>query len=104
MSVVLKIEFIKDARLGGPQFSTPGPVARHLDEAGYHVTCGLGSDFLEAARAAAAHMIELLVRLHHIAPVDAYLLCSVCGDLAISGLVNRQTHVVSLHFPRLIFE
>ena len=104
MSVVLKIELVRNARLHGPQFTTPGPVVRHLDELGYHVTCGLGSDLMEAARMAASQMIELLVRTHHVAPIDAYLLCSVCGDLVISELVNRPTHVVSLYFPRLVFE
>lgn len=49
-------------------------------------------------------MIELLARLHGCAPMDAYLLCSVCGDLAISEMVNKPVSVVSLYFPRAVFE
>jgi len=104
MSVALKVDLVKDARLRGPQFTTPGPTARHLDAAGYHVTCGVSPDLMEAARKAAMQMIDLLGRLHHLSPIDAYLLCSVCGDLAINELVNTPVHVVSLYFPRLTLE
>ncbi len=34
------------------------------------------------------------------APDDAYLLCSVCGDLVTSEMVNAPVNVVSLYFPR----
>lgn len=43
-------------------------------------------------------------RLHGLAAIDAYLLCSVCADLKISELVNTPVHVVSLYFPRLVLE
>jgi acetamidase/formamidase len=49
-------------------------------------------------------MIDLLARLHQLDPIDAYVLCSVCGDLVISEMVNTPTHVVSLYFPRVVFE
>jgi acetamidase/formamidase len=49
-------------------------------------------------------MIDLLAKLHQLDPIDAYVLCSVCGDLVISEMVNAPTHVVSLYFPRVAFE
>ncbi|MGD9741580.1 MAG: hypothetical protein AB7V53_03005 [Dongiaceae bacterium] len=59
---------------------------------------------MEAARAAVRSMIELLGRRHGLAPVEAYMLCSVCADLRISQLVNKPTWGVSLYFPRIVFE
>ena len=104
MKVALKVELLKDEPMPGPRLVTPGPVVRHLDAKGYHVTCGVDEDLLEACRIATSHMIDLLGRLHHLDPTDAYLLCSVCGDLAISEMVNRPVNVVSLYFPRMVVE
>ncbi len=53
---------------------------------------------------AARHIIELLGQLHQLAPIDAYLLCSVCGDLIMNEMVNQPVHVVSLCFPRAVLE
>ena len=104
MSIALKIELQKNAGLRGPQFTTSGPPTRHLDSAGYHVTCGISPDLMEGARLATLQMIDLLGRQHGLSEMDAYLLCSVCADLVISELVNRPVHVVSLYFPRIVFE
>jgi acetamidase/formamidase len=104
MTVAIKVDLIRGWRTPGPRLTTQGPVARHLDHAGYHVTCGVDTDLVEAARTATRHMIDLLGHLHHLAPIDAYLLCSVCGDLSISEMVNRPVNVVSLYFPRVVLE
>ena len=104
MNVAMKVDLIKDANLPGPRVLTHGPVARHLDQSGYHITCGVDESLVEAARKATRHMIELLAQEHHLAPIDAYLLCSVCGDLVISEMVNEPVSVVSLYFPRLVLE
>jgi len=37
-------------------------------------------------------------------PVEAYMLCSVCGDLRISEIVDQPNWVVSFYFPRVVFE
>ncbi len=49
-------------------------------------------------------MIDLLGKLHQLAAIDAYLLCSLCGDLVINEMVNRPVNVVSLYVPKSIFE
>ena len=36
--------------------------------------------------------------------VDAYMLCSVAGDLRISEIVDMPNWVVSFYFPRVVFE
>lgn len=103
MDVEATIELVKDARLASPRFTTPGPVTRHLDGAGYEVTTGIGPDLMTGAREALQRMIDLLVAEHGLAPVDAYMLCSVCGDLRISEIVDMPNWVVSFYFPRIVF-
>jgi acetamidase/formamidase len=104
MNAVLTLDLVKQANLAMPRFTTSGPVARHLDERGYEVTTGIGEDLFEGARMAVSQMIEQLARTHNMAPVDAYMLCSVCGDLRISEIVDQPNWVVSFYFPRLVLE
>jgi acetamidase/formamidase len=103
MSVALKFELIKQTPLAFPRFTTPGPVTRHLDSQGYEVTVGIGPDLMEAARAAVRGMVELLSRRHDMPAVQAYMLCSVCGDLRISEIVDLPNWTVSFYFPRAVF-
>lgn len=104
MSVTLTLDLVKDARLGSPRFTTPGPVTRHLDAAGYEVTTGVGPDLMTGARDAVSRMIELLGAWRGMSAVDAYMLCSVCGDLRISEIVDQPNWIVSFYFPRVVFE
>ena len=103
-SLAAKFELIKNAKLAFPRFTTPGPVARHMDVMGYEVTTGIGPDLMEGAKAAVSGMIDLLSTRYKMKPVDAYMLCSVCGDLRISEIVDMPNWVVSFYFPRLVFE
>jgi acetamidase/formamidase len=59
---------------------------------------------MQAARAAVRSMIDLLTREHGMPAEDAYMLCSVCGDLRISEIVDLPNWTVSFYLPRLIFE
>jgi acetamidase/formamidase len=104
MRVELQLELIPQTPLAFPRFTTPGPVTRHLDGAGYEVTTGIAPDLMAAARDAVRGMIDLLVRQHGMPAVDAYLLCSVCGDLRISEIVDLPNWTVSFYFPRSVFE
>ena len=49
-------------------------------------------------------MIDHLCFAHGLSAVDAYMLCSVCGDLRISEIVDMPNWVVSFYFPRVVFE
>jgi acetamidase/formamidase len=103
MNVEATIELVKDARLQTPRFTTTEPVSRHLDGAGYEVTTGIGPDLMTGARESVMRMIDLLTAEHGMSAVDAYLLCSVCGDLRISEIVDMPNWVVSFYFPRIVF-
>jgi acetamidase/formamidase len=104
MRVALKFDLLKQTPLSFPRFRTPGPVTRHLDAKGYEVSTGIGPDLMQAARDSVRSMIELLMQRHAMPAVDAYMLCSVCGDLRISEIVDVPNWVVSFYFPRVVLE
>lgn len=103
MNVELTLDLVKGANLQSPRFTTTEPVTRHLDGAGYEVTTGIGPDLMTGAKEAVMRMIDLLAAEHGLNPVDAYMLCSVCGDLRISEIVDMPNWVVSFYFPRIVF-
>jgi acetamidase/formamidase len=104
MRVALQFDLIKRTPLSFPRFRTPGPVTRHLDALGYDVTMGIGPDLMEAARAAVRSMVDLLGRERGMPAIDAYMLCSVCGDLRVSEIVDMPNWTVSFYIPRIVFE
>jgi len=104
MTVALKLDLVKGADIPFPQFRTPGPVSRHKDEKGFDVTTGVGPDLFEGARAAVSAMIDRLTAEHGMSAVEAYMLCSVCADLRISEIVDQPNWIVSLYFPRCVFD
>jgi acetamidase/formamidase len=104
MDVVLTLDLVKRANLKTPRFTTPGPVTRHLDAKGYEVTTGVGPDLMAGAKAAVSQMVDLLAGRYNMDAVEAYMLCSVCGDLRISEIVDMPNWVVSFYFPRCVFE
>jgi acetamidase/formamidase len=59
---------------------------------------------MSGARDAVSGMVDLLSRRYHMAPVEAYMLCSVCADLRISSIVDMPNWVVTMYFPRVVFE
>ena len=101
--VVVKLELIKDMPLVAPRFSTPGPVTRHFDSAGYETFAGVAAELMEACRQAVSSTIDWLCREHGMPAEQAYMLCSVCGDLRISEIVDRPNWVVSFYFPKVVF-
>jgi acetamidase/formamidase len=104
MNAVLSFDLEKNANLKTPRFTTAGPVTSHFDVKGYEATTGVGPDLMQAARGAVMNMIDLLSRRHALNPIDAYMLCSVCGDLRISEIVDQPNWVVSFYFPRAVLE
>ncbi len=104
MNGALTIDLIKDTPLNFPRFTTPGPVTRHLDTKGYEVTRGIGPDLMSGARDALSGMIDLIWAPRKPSPMEAYTLCSGCGDLRISEIVDMPNWIVSFYLPRAVFE
>ncbi|MCZ6846388.1 MAG: acetamidase/formamidase family protein [Alphaproteobacteria bacterium] len=104
MRLALTFDLVKGANLKFPRYETPGPVSRHFDTKGYHVTTGIGPDLMQGARDAVSGMIDLLGSLHGLAAPEAYMLCSACADLRISEIVDQPNWVVSFYFPKIVFD
>ena len=87
-------------RAGAPHHGTPWFLydAPALDT-GFAATTGIGPDLFHAAIEATRRGVELVVARTGLAPVDAYLLLSLVGDLHISEIVDAPNWVVSLHVP-----
>ena len=49
-------------------------------------------------------MIDLFTWRCDMNAIDAYMLCSVCGDLRINEIVDLPNWVVSFYFPRVVLE
>lgn len=103
MDVVVTLDLVKDTPLRAPRFSTPGPVTRHLDSAGYEAFTGIAPDLMQASRDALSNAIDWLCREHGMPAEQAYMLCSVCGDLRISEIVDVPNWVVSFYVPKVVF-
>lgn len=100
MDVAIRIDLLKGADLAFPRFETDGPVSRHFDGAGYKATTGIGPDLMQAARDAVSGMIDWIAATTGMSALDAYMLCSVCGDLRISEIVDMPNWTVSFYFPK----
>jgi acetamidase/formamidase len=59
---------------------------------------------MTSARESVSRMIDLLMAEKGISAMDAYMLCSVAGDLRISEIVDMPNWIVSFYFPRCIHE
>ena len=85
-------------------FVTPAqPLQPRSDAAGYHSVCALGPDLMENARNAVRYTIDWLAADHGLSREDAYILCSLAGDLRISQVVDQPNWGVSFYLPLSVF-
>ena len=73
---------------------TPGP---------YYGTMGIDADLMEGARTAVRNMIAWLVDEHGMTREDAYVLCSLAGDLKIHEIVDAGVWNVGMTMPLAVF-
>jgi len=94
MRIVYEIEVQKGGRsLPEPQYET--------DE--YYAVTGFATTIDEAAKKATRYMIDYLVEERGMDRTEAYVLCSLAGDLKISEVVDVPHVLVSMHMPKSIF-
>ncbi|EJD55194.1 acetamidase/formamidase [Auricularia subglabra TFB-10046 SS5] len=82
-----------------PHYETTNAVAAG---AAFYGTTGVGPDLREAARAAVRGMIAHLVDKHGFAREDAYMFCSVAGDLRLHEVVDMPNYVVGMTMPQAL--
>jgi len=86
-------------------FLTPAvPLQPRSDAAGYHAVCALGPDLMENAQNAVRDTIAWLGADHGLSREDAYILCSLAGDLRISQIVDQPNFGVSFYMPLSVFK
>ena len=104
MAFSLRFNLRKGAHLPSPRFIVKrSPVSTHDKDAGCFATTGVGPDLMQNARNAVRRMIDWLTKEHGLAPEEAYVLCSVAGDLKISEIVDQPNWIVSFYMPLSIF-
>lgn len=103
MRARLRLTVHKDLSVTAPEFLTPGPLAQSTNTGPYYATDGVGPDLMVAARDAVRRMIDYLGRERGLEAIDAYLLCSVAGDLKISEVVDAPNWIVTMYFPLSVF-
>jgi acetamidase/formamidase len=94
MRIVYEISVIKGGRsIAEPQYETDD----------YYATTGFGTTIDEAAKKATRYMIEYLTETRGLSREQAYMLCSLAGDLKIAEAVDVPHMLVTMHMAKHIF-
>jgi len=105
MRTRVRVDVVRDANLPAPQLRRPaGSLTPRVDHAGWYGTMGVQPDLMEASRAAVRAMIDHLGRERGLAREDAYILCSLAGDLRICEVVDDPNWIVGCFMPDAVFE
>ena len=102
MTLSMRFTLLKGANLPEVQLRRPSPMSK-LDSQGYHITTAHGPDLMDNAKRSVRYMIDWLVANKSMNRSQAYILCSVAGDLKISEIVDAPNWVVSFHMPLAVF-
>ncbi len=86
-----------------PRFIVPGPLTPRVDAQGFYGTMGIHPDLMQGAKTAVRGMIQFLVEEHGLSREDAYVLCSLAGDLKILEIVDAGVWNVGFTVPRAVF-
>ena len=68
----------------------------------YYAVTGFGATIDIATKKAVNYMVDHLSNNYDISPEDAYMLCSLVGDLKIAEVVDVPNMLVTMHFPKSI--
>lgn len=90
--VTLRFNLIKGAQLDAPHYFT----AQEGNAQKHYVTTGISPDLMDACRQAIRRMINSLTKNTKLSREEAYIFCSVAGDLRIHEIVDKPNWVVGL--------
>jgi acetamidase/formamidase len=90
---------LRKKMISAPHFRVNGPLTPRTDSGGYHGTMGIDSDLMLGAKKAVRAMIEWLGVEHGLSREDAYILCSLAGDLKILEIVDAGVWNVGFTLP-----
>jgi acetamidase/formamidase len=86
-----------------PYFQTGGALTPQVEASGHHGAMGIAPDLMEGTRAAVAGMVDWIVAERGLTREDAYMLCSLAGDLKILEVVDAGMWNVGLTLPLSVF-
>ncbi len=93
MRIIYEVKVIKGERkISEPQYET--------DE--YYAVSAFAPTLDEAAKKATRFMIDYLVEVHGLERADAYVLCSLAGELKIAEVVDVPNFLVAMHMPKKV--
>ncbi|MBT8222082.1 MAG: acetamidase/formamidase family protein [Eudoraea sp.] len=93
MRALVRLRVIKDREIAEPQYETED----------YYATTGYGTTIDEAAKKATRYMITHIAETYDMSEGDAYMLCSLIGDLKIAEVVDMPHMLVTMHIPKSVF-
>jgi len=95
MTFTYRVRVIKDKpAIKEPQYETDD----------YYAVTGFGETIDIATKKAVNYMIDHLSNNYDISEEDAYMLCSLAGDLKIAEVVDVPNMLVTMHFPKSILK
>ena len=104
MTTTLRVDVVKGMTIPAPQLRRPaGSLTPRVDAGGWFATTGVETDLMEASRSAVRAMIDHLVRERGLSREDAYILCSLAGDLKITEVVDAPMWMVGCFVPDAVF-
>ena len=104
MHTTIRVSVERGHSLSAPALRRPaGSLTPRADADGWYATTGVESDLMEAARSAVRSMIDHLVRERGLSREDAYMLCSLAGDLKITEVVDAPNWIVGCFMPDAVF-
>jgi acetamidase/formamidase len=86
-----------------PRFQTAGPLLKIDESAGHFGAMGIEPDLMQGARTAVRNAIAWLVDEHGLERREAYVLCSLAGDLKILEIVDSGVWNVGFTIPLSLF-
>jgi acetamidase/formamidase len=102
MQATLRLRVSKRS-IARPRFYAPSPLLATADGRGHLGTMGIAADLMEGARAAVREMIDVLVESYALTREDAYVLCSLAGDLKVLEVVDAGMWNVGFTLPLDVF-
>ncbi len=93
MRIVYQVEVLKNHRkLPEPQYETDD----------YYAVTAFATTIDEATKKATRYMIDYLVEEHGLSRTEAYVLCSLAGNLHIAEVVDVPHMLVAMHMPKSV--
>jgi acetamidase/formamidase len=101
MTLTLRFDVRRDLEVEEVQIRRSKP--RPVIPGEVHITTAHGPDLFKSVRRATRYMVDFVSVEFGLERSDAYIICSVAGDLHVSEVVDAPNWLVSMHMPLGVF-